>query len=63
MPEIKPGDHVQMRKAHPCGSDQWLIYRVGTDVGIQCLGCGRRVLLLRSVFNKRVKKVLPPSPS
>jgi hypothetical protein len=58
MLQIKPGDRVQMRKPHPCGSDRWEIYRVGTDVGIQCLGCNRRVLLTRSVFNKRVKKVL-----
>jgi hypothetical protein len=59
MLEIKPGDRVQMRKAHPCGSDRWEIYRVGTDVGIQCLGCSRRVLLTRSVFNKRAKKLIP----
>jgi hypothetical protein len=59
MLEIQPGDHVQMRKPHPCGSDRWEIYRVGTDVGIECLGCQRRVLLTRSVFNKRAKKLLP----
>jgi hypothetical protein len=58
-PEINIGDVVQMRKLHPCGSDRWEVFRLGTDVGIQCLGCQRRVLLTRSVFNKRVKKVFP----
>lgn len=58
MLEIQPGDTVQMRKAHPCGSDAWEVTRVGTDIGLCCLGCQRRIMLTRSVFNKRVKKKL-----
>ncbi len=57
-PEVNPGDRVKMRKAHPCGSDEWEIIRVGADIGLRCLGCNRRVMLSRSDFNKRVKKVL-----
>lgn len=57
-PEVNVGDRVQMRKAHPCGSDQWLVYRVGADIGLRCLGCDRRVMLARSVFNKRLKRVV-----
>lgn len=56
---VKIGDRVQMRKAHPCGSDVWVIYRVGADIGLRCIGCDHRVLLARSVFVKRLKKVLP----
>lgn len=56
---VKIGDRVQMRKPHPCGSDMWVIYRVGADIGIRCLGCEHRVLLARSVFFKRLKKVFP----
>lgn len=52
------GDQVQMRKAHPCGSDQWTIYRVGADIGLRCNGCGRHVLLARREFLKGLKKVL-----
>ena len=29
MEEIRLGDVVQMRKAHPCGSDQWKVIRIG----------------------------------
>lgn len=47
-----------MRKKHPCGSDIWVIYRIGADIGIRCTGCDRRVLLARSVFNKRLKLIL-----
>lgn len=55
---VTPGDRVQLRKKHPCGSLEWLVYRVGTDIGLTCVGCGRRVMLPRSEFNKRLKKVL-----
>jgi hypothetical protein len=56
--EIRMGQVVQLRKPHPCGSDKWVVVRLGTDIGIRCLGCGRRVLLPRSTFLKRVKKWL-----
>lgn len=57
--ELKVGDRVQLRKAHPCGSTEWTIYRVGADIGLRCNGCGRRVMLTRSEFGKRLKQLLP----
>ena len=53
--EIKLGDVVRLRKKHPCGGDQWQVVRLGADIGIKCLKCQRRVLLERSVFERRVK--------
>jgi hypothetical protein len=53
--EIKLGDIVRLKKKHPCGSDQWRVVRLGADIGIKCLGCQRRVLLERAVFERRVK--------
>ena len=53
--EIKLGDVVRLKKKHPCGSDQWRVVRLGADIGIKCLGCQRRVLLERAVFERRVK--------
>jgi hypothetical protein len=58
---IHVGDRVQMKKPHPCGSDEWLVYRIGADIGIRCAGCDRRVLLARSDFFKRLKKVVQPA--
>ena len=58
MDELMLGDIVQMRKAHPCGSDRWVIIRTGADVKIKCQGCGRIVMLDRGDFEKRVKKIL-----
>jgi len=56
--EIKVGDRVQLRKAHPCGSVEWVVYRVGADIGLRCAGCGRRILLTRSEFAKRLKQIV-----
>jgi len=56
--EIKFGDIVRLRKAHPCGSYEWEVVRVGADIGLRCLKCQRRVLLVRSIFERRVKNVV-----
>ncbi|MDR3051146.1 MAG: DUF951 domain-containing protein [Oscillospiraceae bacterium] len=58
MDSLLLGDLVQMRKTHPCGSDRWRIIRVGADIKIKCVGCGRIVMLERAEFLKRMKKLL-----
>jgi hypothetical protein len=58
MVKYQVGDIVKMKKGHPCGSDQWQIYRTGMDFGIKCLGCGRTVMIPRPKFEKGVKAVL-----
>ncbi|MEO8610467.1 MAG: DUF951 domain-containing protein [Chloroflexota bacterium] len=55
---IDIGNRVQLRKQHPCGSDEWVIERVGADIGLRCAGCERRVLLPRADFFKRLKKII-----
>ena len=55
MMDIKLGDVVRLRKQHPCGSDEWLVIRVGADIRIKCLKCHRQVLLKRDIFERRVK--------
>jgi hypothetical protein len=61
--EIKLGDIVRLRKAHPCGSYEWEVVRVGTDIGLKCLKCERRVLLERDVFRRRVKELVSNTES
>jgi len=56
--EINIGDMVRLRKPHPCGSYEWLVVRVGADIGLKCQVCGRRVLMNRRTFKKRVKTVI-----
>ena len=59
LPEIQVNDIVRLRKPHPCGGLDWKIYRLGADIGLECLSCGRRVLLPRRTLARRLKKVLP----
>ncbi|MBI4771616.1 MAG: DUF951 domain-containing protein [Chloroflexi bacterium] len=51
---------VRLRKPHPCGSTDWVVVRLGADIGLKCEGCGRRVLLPRRELEKRLKQILPP---
>jgi hypothetical protein len=48
-----------MRKPHPCGSYEWKITRLGADIGLECLGCQRRVLLPRRKLARRMKTHIP----
>lgn len=52
------GDIVQMKKPHACGTNEWEITRVGADIKIKCLACGRVVMLDRQDFIRMGKKVL-----
>jgi hypothetical protein len=53
--ELYLDDVVRLRKKHPCGSYEWRVVRIGADIGIKCLKCGRRVLMPRRKFEKSVK--------
>jgi len=48
------GDVVRLRRAHPCGTDMWLVDRLGADIGLRCQGCGRHVLLERPALERRL---------
>jgi hypothetical protein len=53
--EINIGDVVRLKKKHPCGGEEWQVYRLGADIGIKCLKCQHRVMLERAVFERRVR--------
>ena len=53
--EVKLGDIVRTRKAHPCGSYEWEVVRLAADIGLKCLKCQRGVLLAGDVFRRRAK--------
>lgn len=50
--EFQIGDVIKMKKAHPCGANQWEITRVGMDFRLKCQGCGRQVMLPRKQVEK-----------
>jgi hypothetical protein len=55
LPDLQLDDVVRLRKPHPCGSYTWKIVRLGADIGLECLGCRRRVLLPRRELSRRLK--------
>lgn len=57
MIDLNLDDIVRLKKAHPCGSYEWTVVRLGADIGIVCEGCERRVMLSRSALERRVKTV------
>ncbi|MCC7363213.1 MAG: DUF951 domain-containing protein [Dehalococcoidia bacterium] len=48
-----------MRRPHPCGGLDFRVFRTGADIGIECLTCGRRVLVERRRFESRAKALVP----
>lgn len=55
LPDLKMDDVLRLRKPHPCGSRDWAVVRLGADIGLKCLGCGRRVLMPRREVARRLK--------
>ena len=49
-------DVVIMKKAHPCGGNEWRVLRAGIDFRIECVKCGRQVMLTRIKFEKGFKR-------
>lgn len=52
------GDIIRMRKPHPCGGYEWRVVRLGADIGLECLECGRRIMLDRRALKNRMKAIV-----
>lgn len=53
--EFHVGDVIKLKKAHPCGSNEWEILRVGMDFRLRCQGCGRQVMVARKLVEKNFR--------
>ena len=58
--EYKVGDIVKLKKAHPCGSSEWEILRVGADFRLKCMGCGHQIMIARRLVEKTTRDVRRP---
>ena len=58
LPELSIGDILRLRKPHPCGGYEWRVVRLGADIGLECLNCGRRVMLERRALKNRLKSIV-----
>lgn len=52
--ELRLGDVLRLRRAHPCGGTTWRVDRLGADIGLRCLSCSRHVLLERRTLERRI---------
>ena len=55
LTDMGMGDVIRLRKPHPCGGTDWVVVRLGADIGLKCLVCGRRILLPRREVARRMK--------
>ncbi len=55
--EIRLGDVLTMKKAHPCGGVTWLVLRTGADIRMKCLTCGHEVMVPRCRAEKNIRSV------
>lgn len=56
--DVRVGDILVMKKAHPCGNNEFYVMRSGMDFRIKCNGCGREVLVPRTKCEKNIKKII-----
>lgn len=55
---FKVNDKVVMKKPHACGTNEWLITRVGVDVKIKCIHCNREIMMDRLEFEKKLRRII-----
>ena len=58
IPVINVGDVLEMKKPHPCGDKSFKVLRVGSDIKLACVGCGRTLTLERVKVEKMMKKII-----
>ena len=56
--DLKAGDLVRLRKAHPCGGIWWLVRQMAGDVGLRCETCGRCVRVPRVRIERRIREIV-----
>ena len=54
---LRVGDIAWMKKQHPCGSHEWEILRIGSDLKLRCMGCGRQIMTERRKIEKNIRSV------
>lgn len=54
---LEPGDLIETKKTHPCGSKEFEILRKGADIKMLCKGCGKEIWVERIKLEKRIRKV------
>ena len=58
--DVRVGDILTMKKAHPCGERRFIVLRTGMDFKLRCQGCGREFMTTRLKAEKAIKALERP---
>lgn len=58
MMDVRLGDTLLMKKAHPCGEKRWKVLRTGADFRLKCLGCGHEIMVARFKAEKNIRQII-----
>ena len=61
--DVRMADVIRMRRSHPCGGFEWVVVRVGADIGLRCRTCARRVLMERATLRRRAQEYVSRGPA
>ena len=56
--DIQVGDKLVLKKAHPFGSHEWEVLRIGADFRLKCAGCDHQIMIPRVQSDKRIREVI-----
>ena len=56
---MRVGDTLELKKPHPCGEKKFRVMRVGSEVRVVCIGCGRDMVLDRVKLERAIRKLIP----
>ena len=58
--DVRVGDHLLMKKEHPCGGKKFLVLRSGMDFKLRCTTCGHEMMVPRVKIEKNIRKIQRP---
>lgn len=41
-----------------CGSNEWIVTRMGAEVKIKCAKCGREVMIFKAELDRKIKSIV-----
>ena len=55
--KIAVNDVITLKKQHPCGTKDFIVLRIGSDMKVRCTGCSRELMIERVKLEKMIKRI------
>ncbi len=59
--KFQVGDTIELKKPHPCKNKLFRVLRVGSEMRVLCLECGRDMNIDRIKLEKATKRIVSSS--